>query len=33
MKIQSMIRAGFALNLFGTMVATLLVYALVTMFW
>ncbi|MCP1364649.1 DASS family sodium-coupled anion symporter, partial [Halomonas sp. BBD48] len=33
MKIQSMIRAGFFLNLAGTVVVTLLVYMLVGAFW
>lgn len=33
MRIQSMIRAGFALNLAGTAVVTLLVYLLITLLW
>lgn len=33
MKIQSMIRAGFLLNIIGTVVVTLLAYLLVTLFW
>ena len=33
MKIQSMIRAGFALNIIGTVVVTLLAYSLITLFW
>ncbi|WP_192034345.1 DASS family sodium-coupled anion symporter [Halomonas sp. YLGW01] len=33
MKIQSMIRAGFALNLIGTVVVTLLAYLLIITFW
>lgn len=32
-KIQSMIRAGFALSLFGTVVVTLLSYTLITALW
>lgn len=33
MRIQSMIRAGFLLNLAGTVVVTLLAYAMITLFW
>ncbi|GAA3901041.1 hypothetical protein GCM10022228_09620 [Halomonas cibimaris] len=33
LKIQSMIRAGFALNLAGSAVVTLLVYLLITLLW
>ena len=33
MKIQSMIRAGFMLNIIGTLMVTLLAYSLVTLFW
>ncbi|WP_136246574.1 SLC13 family permease [Halomonas borealis] len=33
MRIQSMIRAGFALNLIGTLLVGLLAYPLVTLFW
>lgn len=33
MKIQSMIRAGFALNLLSTVIVTLMVYALITLLW
>ncbi len=33
LRIQSMIRAGFALNLIGTLLVSLLAYPLVTLFW
>jgi sodium-dependent dicarboxylate transporter 2/3/5 len=33
MKIQSMIKAGFALNLFGVVLVTLICYLLVGMIW
>ncbi|MFG6178818.1 SLC13 family permease [Halomonas sp. THAF12] len=33
MRIQSMIRTGFALNLIGTLLVSLLAYPLVTLFW
>ena len=33
MKIQSMIKAGFALNLFGVVLVTLICYVLVGMIW
>ena len=33
LRIRSMIRAGFALNLIGTLLVSLLAYPLVTLFW
>src|SRR5690606_30248402 len=33
MKIQSMIRAGFALNLLSTVIVTLMAYGLITLLW
>jgi len=33
MKIQSMIRAGFALNLISTVLVTLMAYGLILLFW